>query len=290
MEKNIKARGSVSAIVVVMLAVSGSAMETVELLDAYQSDSEKSILTYTYRTSDLDSKRAYKLRTSIRAKAGEPSKRTEKTVVLTNDITSANGTTTKTVDLTTVLGPDAYPDCEVLLSIIGIDPADTIPPGTIYDFAGKTLPDGFLLCNGKEVSRTTYLRLFAAIGTKYGAGDGKTTFKLPNFSNAFAEGASKTDKVGSGKAPGIPDIRGYRKTEVAYPGAGGGKVHEEGAFHDTKLVRSRAWVGQSGNEVVDLKFLASKGELHNGAYRNDVYGKSDTVQPKSVVVLKIIKY
>ncbi|EKT4441564.1 tail fiber protein [Stenotrophomonas maltophilia] len=52
-------------------------------------------------------------------------------------------------------------------------------PGQVIMFAGKNAPSGTLLCDGAAVSRTTYAELFAAIGTLYGAGDGKTTFNLP---------------------------------------------------------------------------------------------------------------
>ncbi len=51
--------------------------------------------------------------------------------------------------------------------------------GQVIMFAGKSAPAGTLLCNGAAVSRSTYADLFAAIGTLYGAGDGKTTFNLP---------------------------------------------------------------------------------------------------------------
>lgn len=53
------------------------------------------------------------------------------------------------------------------------------PVGMIAPFGGTTAPTGWLLCNGATVSRTTYSDLFAVIGTKYGAGDGSTTFNLP---------------------------------------------------------------------------------------------------------------
>jgi microcystin-dependent protein len=52
--------------------------------------------------------------------------------------------------------------------------------GTVLDFAGSTAPTGWLLCYGQAVSRTDYAPLFAAIGTTYGAGDGSTTFNLPD--------------------------------------------------------------------------------------------------------------
>ncbi|MBC7412647.1 MAG: tail fiber protein [Bacteroidia bacterium] len=50
----------------------------------------------------------------------------------------------------------------------------------ISTFAGIVLPAGYFACNGAAVSRSTYANLFAAIGASYGAGDGSTTFNLPN--------------------------------------------------------------------------------------------------------------
>ncbi len=55
------------------------------------------------------------------------------------------------------------------------------PAGIVSDFAGATIPDGWLLCYGQAVSRTTYADLFSAIGTLYGAGDGSTTFNVPDY-------------------------------------------------------------------------------------------------------------
>ena len=53
--------------------------------------------------------------------------------------------------------------------------------GFIKIWAGETAPEGYLLCDGSAISRTTYSALFAAIGTLYGVGDGSSTFNLPNF-------------------------------------------------------------------------------------------------------------
>ena len=56
-----------------------------------------------------------------------------------------------------------------------------VPSGVILEFAGAAAPSGYAMCDGTVVSRTgTYAALFAAIGTAYGAGDGATTFNLPN--------------------------------------------------------------------------------------------------------------
>lgn len=64
-----------------------------------------------------------------------------------------------------------------------------VPPASVFPYAGATAPDGWLLCDGSAVSRTTYAALFAAIGTTYGSGNGSTTFNLPNAQGVFLRGA-----------------------------------------------------------------------------------------------------
>jgi microcystin-dependent protein len=54
-------------------------------------------------------------------------------------------------------------------------------PGVVVATARSTAPTGWLLCDGSAISRTTFAVLFAAIGTTYGAGDGSTTFNLPDM-------------------------------------------------------------------------------------------------------------
>lgn len=63
-----------------------------------------------------------------------------------------------------------------------------IPTGGLLFYGAAVQPDGFLVCNGSAVSRSTYSRLFAVLGTKYGAGNGSTTFNLPNFLGRFVKG------------------------------------------------------------------------------------------------------
>jgi microcystin-dependent protein len=61
--------------------------------------------------------------------------------------------------------------------------------GTVISGTSNTVPHGFLLCNGSQVSRTVYSRLFSIISTTYGVGDGSTTFTLPDFVGAVPRGA-----------------------------------------------------------------------------------------------------
>lgn len=65
------------------------------------------------------------------------------------------------------------------------------PSGAILQFAGSSAPANWLLCDGALVSRTTYANLFTAIGTTYGAGDGSTTFKLPDLRGRVPIGAGQ---------------------------------------------------------------------------------------------------
>lgn len=77
------------------------------------------------------------------------------------------------------------------------EPGDKIPAGVISPYASETAPAGWLLCDGSSVSRTTYADLFAVIGTIYGAGNGSTTFALPDLRGRVAAGANASNALAS---------------------------------------------------------------------------------------------
>lgn len=79
----------------------------------------------------------------------------------------------------------------------GQPPAWYMPTGAVITFAGSAAPAGWLLCDGSTVSRTTYAALFAAIGATYGAGDGNTTFALPDLRGRVAAGANASNALAS---------------------------------------------------------------------------------------------
>jgi len=72
-----------------------------------------------------------------------------------------------------------------------------IPTGTIVPWTDSTVATGFLECDGSAVSRSTYSDLFAVIGTTYGAGNGSTTFTLPNLADNVAIGKSNNKALAS---------------------------------------------------------------------------------------------
>ncbi len=74
-----------------------------------------------------------------------------------------------------------------------------VPPGAMMDYGGTAAPAGWLLCDGRAVSRSTYSVLYRAIGDTWGAGDGSTTFNLPDFRRrvAVGSGGAATAALGS---------------------------------------------------------------------------------------------
>ena len=146
-----------------------------------------------------------------------------------------------------------------------------MPAGTIVSYAGASVPSGWLLCNGANVSRTTYANLFRAIGTKWGAGDGSTTFALPDSDGRVLQGATDVSKVGKYLEAGLPNITGTASKVL--------QLHCDGAFY---LSGNVAYDGQNGsNGYMDLKF--------NAARISGVYSRSATVQPLACQILIIIK-
>ena len=166
---------------------------------------------------------------------------------------------------------------------LGIDTTYFNPTGSIIAFAGKTLPDGYLLCDGSKVSRTTYKKLFDVIGTTYGAGDGTTTFTLPNLIDRFLEGSSA---AGNYHDAGLPNIIGT--TKVAY--GENNKTTNVGALTTNIYTIGFANGRQDGGSGSDGEPIQSAILTINASKSNTIYGQSSTVQPSALTMRYIIKY
>lgn len=159
-----------------------------------------------------------------------------------------------------------------------------IPVGIVQAFAGSTTPQGWLLCNGSAVSRTDYADLFAVIGTTYGAGDGSTTFNLPNLIDKFVEGSATSGTVKSAGLPNITNnnvrsdnVCGVKFDKTVATDTWAGAIGTAGSYQSTIVSEASSSRGFS-----QLLFDASKS--------NSIYGNSDTVQPPAVTMRYIIKY
>lgn len=82
------------------------------------------------------------------------------------------------------------------------NPSGAVKAGTVAHFAASTAPAGWLKANGAAISRTAYAGLFAAIGTTYGAGNGSTTFNVPDLRGEFLRGLDDGRGADSGRAMG----------------------------------------------------------------------------------------
>lgn len=124
-------------------------------------------------------------------------------------------------------------------------PVQSIPTGKakdragfVYSFAGTKAPAGFLLCDGTAYSRTAYSELFAAIGITYGAGDGSTTFNVPDCAGRVLVGAGGGYALGStgGEAVHkltVDEIPKHRHATASPVGVGSGDV--AGYVWDTSM-------------------------------------------------------
>lgn len=92
---------------------------------------------------------------------------------------------------------DVYSRQEVIDLINNAQPAGEVAP-----FARDTPPLGWLVCDGSLVSRVTYARLFSAIGSRFGSGNGSTTFQLPDLRGEFVRGWDSQRGVDAGRAFG----------------------------------------------------------------------------------------
>jgi microcystin-dependent protein len=125
----------------------------------------------------------------------------------------------------------------VKAAIDAIPASSGSPTGAVTAFAGATAPSGWLLCDGAEISRTTYATLFATIGTAYGAGNGSSTFNVPNMKGRVPVGrdATQTEFDTLGEAGGA---KTHTLTEVEMPS----HTHDMNA-----PINTIRWFGTGGN-------------------------------------------
>ena len=149
---------------------------------------------------------------------------------------------------------------------------DGFQPGDLC-YSLRTEKEGWILCDGRAVSRTDYSNLFEAIGTQYGEGDGTTTFNVPNLSGRFLQ-MDTTKAIGTYVEAGLPNIKG--NATVMWTNS----ATTTGCFAATEGSDSRDQ-GDGGKQP-RLGFDASSS--------SPIYGKSETVQPSSFIVNYFIKY
>ena len=159
---------------------------------------------------------------------------------------------------------------------------NSVPAGTILLHAGDTPPEGYLPCNGAIISRTTYAKLFAKIGTRYGAGDGSLTFALPSTEDRFPRVAGNGLAVGTTQEDAIRNITGSATHSYA-----AGLI-----VTDTATTGSVTGAFKFGTQFNTT--LAGVGGEHTSVGLNldvsQVVPTSEENRPKSIVLAAYIKY
>ena len=118
------------------------------------------------------------------------------------DILKIKKTSTEGLDVQNDTGNSIFKVDTQNQEIIGSGALKLMPTGFIGYYPVSKVPSGWIKCNGATVSRTTYANLFALIDTTFGAGDGSTTFKLPDLRGEFVRGWDDGRGVDNGRVLG----------------------------------------------------------------------------------------
>lgn len=149
-----------------------------------------------------------------------------------------------------------------------------LPPGSLIPFAsGGSVPEGFLACDGSAVSRSTYADLFLAIGTAWGAGNGTTTFNVPNLTGRFVVGVGGTDGAGNpvssvGQTGGSESVtlttaqipahtHGFSTAGASFMGVNGAGAFGYGAGANGAVASTATGSAGSGNSHTNMPPFAS---------------------------------
>jgi phage-related tail fiber protein len=142
-----------------------------------------------------------------------------------------------------------------------------IPTGAIIHFANSSVPTGYLKANGANVSRTTYAALFGAIGTIYGAGNGSTTFTLPDMRGEFIRCLDDGRGVDSGRGLGSFQNQSWKSHWVTERGYGwnGGYSHGD-SYSGQGIFGINGWqgahfTGQWANPSAAIGWLWDSNEI-----------------------------
>ena len=157
-------------------------------------------------------------------------------------------------------------------------PDSGVPSGVMVPFAGKTVPDGWLLCNGASLAKAAYPDLFNAIGYTWGGyGD---TFYLPNYNGRHVLGTTYANNVGSTVSAGLPDITGTAD-DITIGLRNDSSPQPTGAFYCSKKTLNG---GASGGDLWRMdrfQFAAH--------WSSATYGQSSEVSVSAAYSLIIIK-
>jgi microcystin-dependent protein len=174
-------------------------------------------------------------------------------------------------------------------SLISLDSLGNSNPGDVKFVAYASAPVGWLKANGAVISRTTYARLFANIGTTFGAGDGSTTFALPDLRGEFIRGWDDGRGIDSGRAIGSAQAEALLNHNHS------ATTSTDGAHTHTVAVNTTNGGGNI-NATADSGGAFTKTTSSSGSHNHTLTtggpsaGGGPETRPRNIALLACIKY
>ncbi len=157
---------------------------------------------------------------------------------------------------------------------------ESVPVGTVIYHSANTPPTNFIKANGDAVSRTTYADLFTVIGTTYGAGDGSTTFNVPDLRGEFMRGWDDSRGIDTSRSFGsaqADELKAHTHTFSTHYNTGAGGVPLQGTSSPTGTVTTSSTGGTETRPrnialLACIKYQATSG---SGSGGGGSYANSD---------------
>lgn len=156
----------------------------------------------------------------------------------------------------------------------GAEGIESVPAGALMHFSMDTPPTGWLKANGAAISRTTYSALFDAIGTTFGAGDGSTTFDLPDLRGEFMRSWDDGRGVDSGRSFGT--FQDHQFQTHAHSFRGGASIFSRSSGRYQDIVTANVHDGDAPLRTVPSSVVSG----NRGA----------ETRPRNIAMLACIKY
>lgn len=161
------------------------------------------------------------------------------------------------------------------------------PSGMVAYFANSAPPEGWLKCNGAAISRTTFSDLFEAIGTSYGAGNGTTTFNVPDLRGEFIRGWD--DGRGADPSRAFGNAQGHTFGSHSHSGSTDTAGSHSHSVTGTSTPPGGAYANVGGNMGNYTSTNTSSAGSHSHSVSVGASGGSET-RPRNVSLLACIKY
>jgi microcystin-dependent protein len=181
------------------------------------------------------------------------------------------------------------PDGTVIDTTLATSAIQLVAPAEAIAFVCQnTAPTGWLKANGDAVSRTTYANLFAALGTTFGAGNGSTTFNLPDLRGEFLRGWADGRAVDTGRTLGSAQGEGTQNHKHTMP-----MGFDSNAFYGWQDGGGNPIYGsevQSGANRTSGTGTTQSGTTLRIAYTDQMRDINGETRPRNISLLAVIKF